>query len=169
MIDRIASCVTGLVLLSLAVGCAAGNEAAVRQEEEHWPTAGWETSAPEDQGMDPARLSKLVEHIEQERLAIDGLVVVRNGRIVLEKYPRPPYNKDVLHIVHSVTRSYGYQSWWTYPRDGVYDAAGLYGQRIYVIPDLDMVVVFTAQMPETSSLEPTLYGMVKDYIMAACE
>jgi CubicO group peptidase (beta-lactamase class C family) len=38
---------------------------------------------------------------------------------------------------------YGHQ-WWTFPRSGIYYASGAYEQRIYVIPDLDMVVVFTA-------------------------
>lgn len=39
---------------------------------------------------------------------------------------------------------YGYQ-WWIYPKLGVYGAWGAFEQRIFVIPDLDMVVVFTAE------------------------
>ena len=41
------------------------------------------------------------------------------------------------------TVGYGYQ-WWTYPELGVYYAAGAFEQRIFVVPDLDLVVVFTA-------------------------
>ena len=38
---------------------------------------------------------------------------------------------------------YGYQ-WWTYPNWGAYAALGRYGQMIFVIPDLDLIVVTTA-------------------------
>ncbi len=41
---------------------------------------------------------------------------------------------------------YGYY-WWTLPQSNVYYASGLYGQRIYVAPDYDLVVVFTANIP----------------------
>ena len=40
---------------------------------------------------------------------------------------------------------YGYQ-WWTDPALGMYYAAGLYGQYIFVIPDRDIVVAFTSGM-----------------------
>ncbi|MFW9884488.1 MAG: serine hydrolase domain-containing protein [Candidatus Thorarchaeota archaeon] len=42
---------------------------------------------------------------------------------------------------------YGYQ-WWTYPTDivEVYSAEGYQGQYIFVIPSLDMVVVFTSNV-----------------------
>jgi CubicO group peptidase (beta-lactamase class C family) len=75
-----------------------------------------------------------------------------------------------VQIQHYFSESagYGYQSWWTYPLDGVYYSAGLYGQRIYVIPDYDIVVVFTTSMNITDP-EEWLYHMVTDYIIAACE
>lgn len=61
---------------------------------------------------------------------------------------------------------YGYQSWWTLPLDGVYYAAGLNGQKIYVIPGLDLVVVFTAYLPGgTDSVQTDL---LFDYIIASC-
>ena len=43
---------------------------------------------------------------------------------------------------------YSYQ-WWTYPTDiaNVYSAQGYAGQWIFVIPSLDMVVVFTSNFP----------------------
>jgi CubicO group peptidase (beta-lactamase class C family) len=40
---------------------------------------------------------------------------------------------------------YGYQ-WWIFPELNMYAAQGMAGQKIYVLPDLDMVVVFTADL-----------------------
>ena len=59
---------------------------------------------------------------------------------------------------------YGYQ-WWTHPRRGVYYAVGLYKQRVFVVPDLDMVVVFTANVREGP--EP-ISGLLYSFIFAAC-
>lgn len=72
------------------------------------------------------------------------------------------------HHYFSESTGYGYQSWWTYPQDGVYYSAGLYGQRIYVIPDNDIVVVITTSM-NIADPEDWLYPIVLDYIIAACE
>lgn len=46
---------------------------------------------------------------------------------------------------------YSYQ-WWTYPTEiaNVYSAQGYAGQFIFVIPSLDMVVVFTSSVPAYS-------------------
>ena len=43
------------------------------------------------------------------------------------------------------TQGYGYQ-WWIMPQLNIYYASGLYGQTIYVSPDHDMIVVFTAEV-----------------------
>ena len=40
---------------------------------------------------------------------------------------------------------YGYQ-WWTYPSLAAYTALGRDGQTIFVIPELDLIVVTTAEM-----------------------
>ena len=59
---------------------------------------------------------------------------------------------------------YGYQ-WWTVPESGVFYASGMNEQRIYVIPELDMVVVFTA-----NNTGPNLtYGLVSHFIYPALE
>jgi CubicO group peptidase (beta-lactamase class C family) len=42
---------------------------------------------------------------------------------------------------------FGYH-WFTFPGTGIYAAAGHYDQWIYVIPDADMVVVFTGQIAD---------------------
>ena len=44
----------------------------------------------------------------------------------------------------AVGRGYGYQ-WWTLER-GIFAAQGHYEQLIYVVPEADMVVVFTGSI-----------------------
>ncbi len=61
---------------------------------------------------------------------------------------------------------YSYQ-WWTYPTDiaNVYSAQGYAGQWIFVIPSLDMVVVFTSNVPP---YEPYPHpSILFDYIIPA--
>jgi len=74
------------------------------QEKVYWPTEGWRESAPVEQGMDATLLQKMLDEIDKQGLHIDGLVVVRNGYIVAEKY-YPPYKQDTLHEAYSVTKS----------------------------------------------------------------
>jgi CubicO group peptidase (beta-lactamase class C family) len=71
----------------------------------HWPTEQWLTSTPEEQGMDPARLNQMLAVIDRDKVAIDSVIVVRHGRIVLEKYRRgwSAYRK---HMLQSVTKSF---------------------------------------------------------------
>ena len=68
------------------------------------------------------------------------------------------------HIETGQTFSYGYQ-WWTYPKWGAYAAKGRYGQLIFVIPDYEMVVVFTAQMDS----DQPLVSLIEDYIVPAVD
>jgi len=70
------------------------------------------------------------------------------------------------HFLPWQNRGYGYQ-WWTLPTTKVYDASGLYGQRIFVVPDHDMVVVFTANIrkgpdPEIELLQDFILPAVKE-------
>jgi CubicO group peptidase (beta-lactamase class C family) len=61
---------------------------------------------------------------------------------------------------------YGYQ-WWTRD-DGVYCAAGHGGQFIYVIPEQDMVVVFTANLiPYFPSTTPRLLKFVTKAVQSS--
>lgn len=72
-----------------------------------------------------------------------------------------------LYTTEFGVRGYGYQSWWTYPAHGVYYADGLNGQKIYVVPDQDLVVIFTAYIPN----DPGYWQdkMVFDYIIPAAD
>jgi CubicO group peptidase (beta-lactamase class C family) len=61
-------------------------------------------------------------------------------------------------------RGYGYQ-WWTLD-GGIFVARGHYEQSIYVVPEADMVVVFTGNIPD--DVIPPTDGLLYNYILAAC-
>lgn len=63
---------------------------------------------------------------------------------------------------------YGYQSWWTVPLGGYYYAAGIKGQRIYVMEKRDMVLVTTGNLAEDSQTE-TKMRKVAQYAISACK
>lgn len=68
-----------------------------------WPQAEWETATPESQGMDSAVLADLVEYGRGAKM--DSLLVVRNGRIVLDAC-YAPFAPGMRHRVNSVTKAF---------------------------------------------------------------
>lgn len=70
-------------------------------------------------------------------------------------------------IIHfSEYEGYSYQ-WWTYQSEDVdvYSAVGFQGQNIFVVPELDMVVVFTSSVPPYEPYPQT--AILFDYIIPA--
>jgi len=65
------------------------------------------------------------------------------------------------HIPVDDRMGYGYQ-WWIDPSAG-YIARGRFGQLIYVAPDANLVVVFTAGLPE----DAPLLDLIQDYVIPA--
>lgn len=70
----------------------------------YWPTEEWRTSTPEEQGMSSGKLVELFEKLEETSHPIEGLIIIRNGYIVAEHYPRI-YKVDTQHPINSVTKS----------------------------------------------------------------
>jgi CubicO group peptidase (beta-lactamase class C family) len=68
------------------------------------------------------------------------------------------------HTPSDTELGYGYQ-WWTYPRWGAYAALGRYGQTIFVVPELDLIVVTTAQL---DGHDP-IFKLIDDCIVPAVE
>jgi len=72
----------------------------------YWPTEGWQTSTPEEQGMDSEILVDMMNVIQSEEPSynIDSITIIRNGYMVFDTtfYPFQP---DTKHIVHSCTKS----------------------------------------------------------------
>ena len=55
----------------------------------YWPTEGWRTSTPEEQGMDSEKLVKLLEWIENDGADFHNLLVIRHGYVVLDASTYP--------------------------------------------------------------------------------
>jgi CubicO group peptidase (beta-lactamase class C family) len=60
--------------------------AAPTQQRDYWPTAGWRTAAPAEQGMDPAVLDDLDTVVPASYPQVRSLLVVRHGYLVVERY-----------------------------------------------------------------------------------
>jgi len=64
----------------------------------------WEVSTPEQQGFDTLLLKQILQDIPSENPKLDGLVIVRNGRLVAEQYFNG-YAADSLHNIWSITKA----------------------------------------------------------------
>jgi len=62
---------------------------------------------------------------------------------------------------------YGYESWWTYQAENMYYAAGIYGQKIFIVPSLDLVVVFTGTI--YTDVDTYNHNFMTNYIIPACK
>ena len=67
-----------------------------------WPTKEWQTSTPEEQGMDSAALARLVGFGASH--SFDSVLLVRHGNIVLEAY-YAPYTANIPHAINSSTKA----------------------------------------------------------------
>jgi CubicO group peptidase (beta-lactamase class C family) len=67
----------------------------------------WKKSTPEAQGLDPEKLTTLVQEIQggQKYPDVNSLLILRNGYLVVEEYFNG-YGADTLHMVQSVTKSF---------------------------------------------------------------
>ena len=77
---------------------------------DYWPTEGFQTSTPEEQGMDSAKLLDMLNFYEEQHAndptnAIDSITIVRNGYVVADTYFNPLYPADKLHVIHSCAKS----------------------------------------------------------------
>jgi CubicO group peptidase (beta-lactamase class C family) len=97
-IDRAGAGWTGRALLVALWLTSVASQAA---DADAWPTAGWQTSSPEEQGVSPGKLADLVDFGAAN--AMDSVLVVRHGRLVLDAY-YAPFRPGLKHVVNSVTK-----------------------------------------------------------------
>ena len=68
------------------------------------PTAGWQTSTPEEQGIRSDVLADMLERVRWNQYRIDSVSIVRNGYLVLDVYFHSR-SKDAMHATYSATKS----------------------------------------------------------------
>jgi CubicO group peptidase (beta-lactamase class C family) len=97
----------GIVAVIVA-GCARGAltqaPAATQVAATYWPTAGWRSSTPEEQGMDSDLLSAMLGEILEEDYEIDSVTIIRNGYMVVDARTHP-FNSTSKHNIYSCTKS----------------------------------------------------------------
>ena len=97
---RLTNTLLAILLATGALLCAP--LASAQQTTPAWPTRGWATSSPEEQGMSSERLTRLVEFGALNDM--DSVLVTRHGRIVLEA-TYAPFRAGLKHHVYSATKS----------------------------------------------------------------
>ena len=104
-----------LVLMTAGIICSIYRPAMAPSPYEatspdYWPINNWETSLPQEQGMDPSKLTEMIEfyqniNTENEQNLIESITIVRNGYIVADIYLNPLFPKNTKHVIHSCTKS----------------------------------------------------------------
>jgi CubicO group peptidase (beta-lactamase class C family) len=113
-IDRLRGfCAVLCVLTVMLVGCSSlpvtvapvSTSTPTSDTGVYWPTEAWRTSSPEEQDMDSEKLAQLLDVIQQQRLDLHSLLVIRNGYLVSETY-FGSYQPDTRHVLYSCTKSF---------------------------------------------------------------
>ncbi len=93
------------LLAALATACAACAAPTIKvQQPAYWPTTEWRASTPEEQGLDSTSILAMLQEIQNKKLNIHSVLIVRHGYLVTEVY-FPPYQQNYKHPVFSVTKS----------------------------------------------------------------
>jgi len=70
----------------------------------YWPTQGWRSSTPEEQGIDSAKLARALLAMREQNINIHSLLLIRGGLAVVDAYFYP-YDGKAVHELASVTKS----------------------------------------------------------------
>jgi len=74
---------------------------------DYWPTEGWRTSTPEEQGMGSELLAEAMDYLqEQNGFNIHSLFIIRNGYVVTDAYFYPFAQSRSLHDLASASKSF---------------------------------------------------------------
>jgi CubicO group peptidase (beta-lactamase class C family) len=95
--------ILSILIISLA-SCEEAPPTTTPPTVSYWPTEGWHTSSPEQQGIDSAKLVDMIEFVQEREYNVDSIVVIRHGYEVAEIYFEP-FSEGERHILYSCTKS----------------------------------------------------------------
>ena len=93
-----------LICLCFIVTSSSISITKAHSHSDYWPTEGWRTSTPEEQGIDSKPLIEMLERIISEAVDIDSISIIRNGYLVADVFMYPA-QKQKLHPVYSCAKS----------------------------------------------------------------
>jgi CubicO group peptidase (beta-lactamase class C family) len=96
-----------LVLIIAAVifpACSTRQPTIEVPQASYFPTQGWQTSTPEEQGFDSAKVAEGLQAMRDTGINIHSLTVIRNDQMILDAYFYP-YDGSTYHEIASVTKS----------------------------------------------------------------
>ena len=105
LVARLGCWIFSVLFLTSCSVLAPGANGSPTVSPDYWPTSAWRTSSPEQQGMDSAILVAMLTEIQDKPYPIHGLVIIRNGYLVLEMYT-PPFQATSRHYIASATKSF---------------------------------------------------------------
>ena len=103
MNNRFKHALTIALLMLFLVSCTASSPQATPAPP-YWPTDGWRTSTPEEQGIDSEELVAMIEYVQRMKYDVDSVVVIRHGYKVAQ-INFHPYISGQRHILYSCTKS----------------------------------------------------------------
>ena len=94
-----------LLLYTISISPIHSNVSSNNWDPDYWPTDGWQTSTPEEQGMTNSKIQNLDNYIESSDWtnSLKSLLVVRNGYIVYERY-RFEFTQTFPSNIYSCTK-----------------------------------------------------------------
>lgn len=95
----------GLLAPSPATAVSSPAITAAPALEPYWPTQGWRTSTPEQQGISSKQLAQMLDAIAEKKLNIHSILIVRHGYLVAEVY-YGSNTPSLKHELYSVTKSF---------------------------------------------------------------
>jgi CubicO group peptidase (beta-lactamase class C family) len=108
MVDFFKRLLSLWIVVALVAGCASATPtlapSTAPESGGYWPTEGWRTSSPEEQGMNSEMLADMLDTIRKRNNKIDSVSVIRNGYMVVDAYVHP-FSPDSKHVIQSCTKS----------------------------------------------------------------
>jgi CubicO group peptidase (beta-lactamase class C family) len=109
----------GFLIVGIAIIAAAGRGSDLSvAPPDYWPTEAWRSDSPGEHNLDPDLLAQAVGPVEGDLPFLDGLIIIRDGYILYERYFNGNH-PDALYEIASMTKS------WTSAAIGSLKAGGI--------------------------------------------